>query len=351
MTPMQHTPSHAAMPKRRREQPAHLSGVRVCPGPVVTTRRRADTGGRESSASTIPELNRTLPSRIWISRARVAPVEPGTPAASRPGRHQRAPRTIPRSRATPLFRASPRSRGRVRFRGRLRSRRTPRFPGRAVRPGRCPAGSASTPRGRERGRDGRSTPTAPARSRCRDLAPACRQPSAPVPAHRACSGPAPARSGSVGTGVPALIPSSRPAPAPSRRSRPGPELAPAPAPSRPSPRARARTGLSARVPDRGRSPARPVPAQRDARPTASRRPGDPSTGPFGAWHAPRDPLADPAAADTADVYQADDTVIFDPQAAAARAPRAAAPLRRNGAAAAGPGGASSRASPGSPRPP
>jgi hypothetical protein len=60
--------------------------------------------------------------------------------------------------------------------------------------------------------------------------------------------------------------------------------------------------------------------------------GDPATDPFSAWHAPREPLADPAAADTADVYQGDETVIFDPRAEG-RGPRASAPSqeRRRGA--------------------
>jgi hypothetical protein len=57
--------------------------------------------------------------------------------------------------------------------------------------------------------------------------------------------------------------------------------------------------------------------------------GQSPTGSFSAWHAPGEPLADPAAADTADVYQSDDTFIFDPKAAAA-APRAAAPPAAGG---------------------
>lgn len=52
--------------------------------------------------------------------------------------------------------------------------------------------------------------------------------------------------------------------------------------------------------------------------------GDSSTGPFSAWHAPGEPLADPAAADTADIHQSDDTFIFDPKAAG-RPPQVAAP--------------------------
>ncbi|HEX5300842.1 MAG TPA: hypothetical protein VFW50_28015 [Streptosporangiaceae bacterium] len=38
-------------------------------------------------------------------------------------------------------------------------------------------------------------------------------------------------------------------------------------------------------------------------------------GSFSDWHAPGEPLADPAAADTADIYRSDDTFIFDPKAA------------------------------------
>jgi len=53
-------------------------------------------------------------------------------------------------------------------------------------------------------------------------------------------------------------------------------------------------------------------------PAASEAP----TGSFSAWHAPREPLADPAAAGTADGYSSDDTFIFDPQAAGAAAPPA-----------------------------
>jgi hypothetical protein len=47
-----------------------------------------------------------------------------------------------------------------------------------------------------------------------------------------------------------------------------------------------------------------------------------STGSFSPWHAPRESLADPAAAGTADGYSSDDTFIFDPQAAGAAAPPA-----------------------------
>ena len=52
--------------------------------------------------------------------------------------------------------------------------------------------------------------------------------------------------------------------------------------------------------------------------------GQPPGGSFSDWHAPGEPLADPAAADTADFYPSDDTFIFDPKAAD-RAPQAAAP--------------------------
>lgn len=53
--------------------------------------------------------------------------------------------------------------------------------------------------------------------------------------------------------------------------------------------------------------------------------GHSPAGSFGDWHAPGEPLADPAAADTADVYpSSDDTFIFDPRAAD-RTPQAAAP--------------------------
>jgi hypothetical protein len=47
---------------------------------------------------------------------------------------------------------------------------------------------------------------------------------------------------------------------------------------------------------------------------------EPSTGSFSAWHAPREPVADPAG--TADGYSSDDTFIFDPQAGGAAAPPA-----------------------------
>jgi hypothetical protein len=50
-----------------------------------------------------------------------------------------------------------------------------------------------------------------------------------------------------------------------------------------------------------------------------------STGSFGAWHAPREPLTGPEAADTADIYQADDTFVFDQKATAAATSRNAAP--------------------------
>jgi hypothetical protein len=202
MTPMQHTPSRAAMPKRRRAT-RPLYTVPRAPWPIITVRRRADTRGRESSVSTIPELNRTLLSTIWISRARDAPVQPGTPAASRPGR-RKAPRAMLLSQASPGFPARPRSRRTLRSRRTAGSVRTPRSvrTSRSRRakgpPGRCPAGCAGTPL-RETGplETGRSGPPAL------------------EPAHRACSGPAPARSGSS-VPVLALIRSSRPAPEPSR---------------------------------------------------------------------------------------------------------------------------------------
>jgi hypothetical protein len=52
--------------------------------------------------------------------------------------------------------------------------------------------------------------------------------------------------------------------------------------------------------------------------------GGPPGGSFSEWHAPGEPLADPAAADTADIYRSDDTFIFDPKAAD-RAPQPAGP--------------------------
>jgi hypothetical protein len=55
--------------------------------------------------------------------------------------------------------------------------------------------------------------------------------------------------------------------------------------------------------------------------------GQPPGGSFSDWHAPGEPLADPAAADTAGVYPSDDTFIFDPKAAG-RAPQAASPADR-----------------------
>jgi hypothetical protein len=59
------------------------------------------------------------------------------------------------------------------------------------------------------------------------------------------------------------------------------------------------------------SPAAPTP------PTGFPATGEPSTSSFSAWHAPREPLADPAAASTADGFSSDDTFIFDPRAGAA----------------------------------
>jgi hypothetical protein len=53
-------------------------------------------------------------------------------------------------------------------------------------------------------------------------------------------------------------------------------------------------------------------------------PGGSLGGSFSDWHAPGEPLADPAAADTADIYRSDDTFIFDPKAAD-RAPQPAGP--------------------------
>ena len=95
MTPMQHTLSHAAMPKRSRQQPR--------PSTDLTVRRRTatrDSVRRESSASTLPELSRALRSTLWTIRARAAPAGPRTRAASRPGRRRTAPgiRRVRRSR-------------------------------------------------------------------------------------------------------------------------------------------------------------------------------------------------------------------------------------------------------------
>src|SRR5205823_12211822 len=76
MTPMQHTLSHAAMPKRSRQQPR--------PSADLTVRRRTatrDSVRRESSASTLPELSRALRSTLWTIRARAAPAGPRTRAA------------------------------------------------------------------------------------------------------------------------------------------------------------------------------------------------------------------------------------------------------------------------------
>jgi hypothetical protein len=53
-------------------------------------------------------------------------------------------------------------------------------------------------------------------------------------------------------------------------------------------------------------------------------PGGSPGGSFSEWHAPAEPLADPEAADTTDIYRSDDTFIFDPKAAD-RAPQPAGP--------------------------
>jgi hypothetical protein len=195
------------MPKRcRATRPLYT--VSRAAWPIITARRRADTRGRESSVSTIPELNRTLRSTIWISRARDAPVQPGTPAASRPGR-RKAPRAIlltrviQLSRATPGFPARPRSRRTPRSARTPRSVKTPRYRRAEGLPGRCLAGCAGTLlrlRLLLRGMARRE----PVRS------------GLPGPAHRGCWGPVPARSGSS-VPAPALIRSSRLAPDPSRR--------------------------------------------------------------------------------------------------------------------------------------
>ena len=82
MTPMQHTPSHAAMPKRRRHRALRGEGVTAC--------RQSTTRERESSATTLPELNRTLLSTLWITRAQDA-ARPRIRAVSRPGRRWKTP--------------------------------------------------------------------------------------------------------------------------------------------------------------------------------------------------------------------------------------------------------------------
>jgi len=61
-------------------------------------------------------------------------------------------------------------------------------------------------------------------------------------------------------------------------------------------------------------PAAPTP------PTGFPAAGEPSTDSYSAWHAPREPLADPATAGTADGFSSDDTFIFDPQAGVAIPP-------------------------------
>ena len=57
-------------------------------------------------------------------------------------------------------------------------------------------------------------------------------------------------------------------------------------------------------------------------------PGDSPGGSFSDWHAPAEPLADPAAADTADIYRSEDTFIFDPKAADRTAQPAGPPADR-----------------------
>src|ERR1039457_6523601 len=77
MTPTQHTPVHAVMPKR--------------------------LGEPESSTTTLPEPHRTLPSSLWTTRARDGPVRPLTRAARPPGQGRRAgqARPAPGIRPTP----------------------------------------------------------------------------------------------------------------------------------------------------------------------------------------------------------------------------------------------------------
>ncbi len=211
MTPMQHTLSRAAMPKRRRATHP-LYTVRHAAWPSITARRWADTRGRESSVSTIPELNRTLLSGIWISRARDAPVQPGTPAASRPGR-RKATRAILLSQASPGFPARPRSR---RTPGSVRTACSRPAAG---PPGRCPAGCAGTPLRRTSRSRLPALATAPARAR---VPSGCRGPAQGhylEAAHRACWAPVLARSG-LSVPVPAVTRSSRPAPERSRRFLP-----------------------------------------------------------------------------------------------------------------------------------
>jgi len=56
--------------------------------------------------------------------------------------------------------------------------------------------------------------------------------------------------------------------------------------------------------------------------------GSQAGGSFSDWHAPGEPLADPAAADTADIYRSEDTFIFDPKAADRTAQPAGPPADR-----------------------
>src|SRR5690349_21623705 len=222
-------------------EPLHPSGSRGRHGPVSTVRRQADTTGRESSASTIPELNRTLPSRIWISRARDASVEPRTPAASRPGRHQKTPRAIPPSQDPP---------GRCPAGCASPARAAPVFPpGTGARPA-FPPGPGAPP-----GMGGQSA-VAPGTGAHRTLGPG------PGPGQLAGSGPHPVL-GSAGAAAP-TPPSGFPAAGP-----PGGSFG-------------------------GQAPS-----------------GSPG-GSFGEWHAPGEPLADPAAAATADIYPSGDSLIFGP---------------------------------------
>ena len=72
MTPMQHTPSDRLMPKRRPasdpvSKAFRLGSHRASPTSYNST---------ESSLSTIPGLPRTLPSSLWITRARAPPARP-----------------------------------------------------------------------------------------------------------------------------------------------------------------------------------------------------------------------------------------------------------------------------------
>src|SRR4029077_4598280 len=67
---------------------------------LVAGQLRGMAQDRESYASTLPELNRTLRSTLWTIRARDAPVGPRARAASRPGPRRTAPgiRRVRRSR-------------------------------------------------------------------------------------------------------------------------------------------------------------------------------------------------------------------------------------------------------------